>query len=347
MNISLHSLHSIDMATTQDLYKIMQVAPHAEPEVIQAAWKALLAKYHPDKTGLDELAKKLGEAKEILLDPVKRKNYDKALFSLGENEEVVGSYKLVRKIKEGGFGEIYVAEHMLLGEKVCIKKNLDVSPLHTELFVKEAKSIWNLRHHALPAVRDMYQLPDGKWALVMTFIEGPTLAEIVEKYSKRGEVVDPENACWIMERVLDALRYIHYHGVVHGDVKPQNIIVQPEEHTCALVDFGLASIRPNSSSCAEGYTEYFASPESLRGGPLLPESDLYSLGLTMIYTLGGDPKGKRLPKSVSQGIREFLNDLVIVDTARRPHWENVDLVQKLREVRLKEFGRYHTAYKKI
>lgn len=328
-----------------NLYDILQVRPNAQPEVIIAAGRALLQIYHPDKGGDADLAAKINQAREVLLDPSKRKAYDKTLDA--KVGDTIGSYRLVRKMSEGGFGEVYEAVHDVIGERVCIKMNLDVSPLHTDLFIKEARAIWDLRHHALPAVRDFYKLDNGKWALVMSYIPGPTLLQVIEKYQGKNEQMDSEHVCWMMERVLDGLRYMHYHGVVHGDVKPQNIIIQPEEHTCALVDFGLASVRPTSNSQADGYTEIFASPESLRGGPLLPESDLYSLGLTMIYALGGDPRGKRLPKATNPLVRDFISDLVIVDVNRRPHWENTDLVHQLRAVRKKAFGRVHTDYKKL
>ena len=114
-----------------------------------------------------------------------------------------------------------------------------------------------------------------------------------------------------------------------------------------LVDFGLASIRPRAGSHADGYTPYFASPESLTDRPLLPESDLYSLGLTMIYALGGDPQSRRVPKDVPKGVRDFISDLIVYDVHKRPHWDDVDLVQKLGQVRMAEFGREHTNLKKV
>ena len=147
--------------------------------------------------------------------------------------------------------------------------------------------------------------------------------------------------------MLDALRYLHYHGVVHGDVKPQNIIIQPEQHTCALVDFGLASVRPRNDSKTDGYTPVFTSPEALGDRPLLPESDIYSLGITMIYALGGDPRSRRVPKSTPPDVRDFISDMIVRDVLQRPHWDDVDLVQKMRQVRMKTFGREHTNYKKV
>jgi len=327
------------------LYDLLQVKANAEQEVIAASAKALLTKHHPDRGGDNDLCARISEAKAILSDDKKRAKYDKSITP--NKGDIIGNYRLVRKIAEGGFGEVYEATHTITGMTVCIKKNLTVSSLDTELFLKEAAALWDLRHHALPAVRDMFQLPDGKYAMVMSYIPGPTIEQLLDKYKAKGEEIDPENICWIMERVLDALRYMHYHGVVHGDVKPQNIIIQPEQHTCVLVDFGLASVKPSSGSSADGYTPLFASPESLNNKPLLPESDLYSLGLTMIYAFGGDPATRKVPKNVPRGVRDFIADLLVYDVLSRPHWDNVDLVQQLRDVRMKEFGRSHTNFKKI
>ena len=330
---------------TNTLYDILQVQPRAEPEVIAAAAKALLLKNHPDRGGDTDLCAKISEAQTLLKDPKQRKNYDKSIVQ--DTGELIGNYRLVRKLTEGGFGEVYEAKHEITGMKACVKMNLEVSPTDTELFIKEAKALWNLRHHALPAVRDMYKLENGKYAMAMSFIEGPTLEQLTEEYREKGDKIDPENVCWIMDRVLDALRYMHYRGIVHGDVKPQNIIVQREEHTAALVDFGLASVRPQSGSRAEGYTPYFASPEHLGNRPLLPESDLYSLGLSMIYALGGDPNTRKVPKEVPAPVRDFISDLVVYDIFKRPHWQDVDLVKKLREVRIKAFGRENSGNKKV
>jgi serine/threonine protein kinase len=329
----------------QTLYDILQVHPRAETEVINAAAKALMVKHSVDRGGDTAYFQALSEAKVILGSEAKRKEYDREIVA--DEGELIGNYRLVRKMTEGGFGEIYEARHEITGMKACVKMNLEVEPIHTDLFLKEAKALWDLRHHALPAVRDMCRLQNGKYAMVMSFIEGPTLEQLAEEYRDRGETIDPENVCWIMDRVLDALRYMHYRGIIHGDVKPQNIIIQRNEHTAALVDFGLASVKPQSGSYAVGHTPYFASPEHMGNRPLLPESDLYSLGLTMIYALGGDPKALKVPKNVPAPVREFISDLIVYDIFQRPHWQDVDLVKKLREVRLKAFGRENSGNKKL
>jgi len=331
--------------TFVNFYQTLQVHPNADNIVIEAAAKALLKKCHPDKGGRKTVAADVLKARDALLDTDKRQKLDAELRE--KTKGLIGNYQIIKKIAEGGFGEVYEARHVLLDEKVCLKHNKHISPRDTELFKQEAKSIWHLRHHALPAVKDFIELPDGSCAFVMTFIEGPTLEELVEEYEQNKKPIDPENICWIMGRVLDALRYLHYHGVVHGDVKPQNIIVQREEHTCVLVDFGLALVKPTRTSVAEGYTPMFAAPEVFSGRPLLPESDLYSLGLTMIYAMGGDPSKRHMPASIPKEVRDFVGELVIYDVKNRPHWRKVDLVHKLAEVRKKAFGREHTNFKKV
>lgn len=254
----------------------------------------------------------------------------------------IGNYKVIRKIAEGGFGAVYEAKHTLLGEKACIKHSINISDFDTKILIQEAKTIWDLRHFALPAMRDFFILDDGSCALVMSYIEGPTLHQMIEDLHAKGKEMDPEQACWIMSRALDALRYLHYNGVVHGDVKPQNIIVQEKIHAAYLVDFGLASVRPTRDAKAGGYTPLFAAPESTQDKPPLPETDLYCLGLTMIYALGGNPLTRRIPASVPKPIRNFLQELVVYEVAQRPTWEKVNLLESLSEARIEAFGRAHT-----
>jgi serine/threonine protein kinase len=331
-------------------YEILQVQPSADREVIEAAAKALLKKHHPDLGGRNTITSQIVQAKNVLTDTGQRADFDARLRERLDN--TIGPYKVIRKLAEGGFGRVYEARHTILGEKVCIKHSINISDYDKQLFLNEARAVWNLRHHSLPAVRDVMVLEDGSVAIVMTFIEGPTLAELVEEYAAKGgpngeKDIDPENVCWLMDRVLDGLRYMHWHGVVHGDVKPQNIIVQRNTHTCALVDFGLSSVRPDKNASTDGYTPAFASPEALKFKPLLPESDLYSLGMSFIYAVGGDVNKKRVPMSLPQPIREFISELVVFDIRNRPSWERTDLVAKLRKIRIDVFGREHTNLKKI
>jgi serine/threonine protein kinase len=271
---------------TQNLYEILEVSPRARPGVIKSAYDILCEEYSKGKNSA-RILKQIEQAKDTLLDKKKRADYDESRNDL--TGKIIGNYRILEMIAEGGFGKTYKGEQVALDELVCIKHCNEISPQDDEILVEEAKSVWNLRHYSIPAMRDFLELDDGSHALVMSYIPGPTLDKIVDKNRK----LDPEHVAWIAQRILNALKYLHYNGVVHGDVKPKNTIIQPENHMVVLVDYGLSMIKPSRDSESKGYTPYFASPEQERGETLLPESDFYSLGMTMIYALGGE-KGSAL-----------------------------------------------------
>jgi len=251
---------------------------------------------------------------------------------------VIGNYEVVRQIAEGGFGRTYEAKHILLEEKACLKQNLNLTTTDAELLRREAKLLWDVHHHSLPAMRDFFKGSDGSYIMAMSFIEGKGLEKIIEKH----KALHPEEVCWITQRLLNALHYLHSMGIIHGDVKPPNVIVQPNLHNAVLVDYGLASLLPTRKTSAAGYTAIFAAPEIMDGKPPIPESDLYSLGLTMIYALGGDPVNKTHHDHVPKLLQDFIDDLVRYNPLERSNWEKLDLVAKLSDIRQEVFGRRHS-----
>jgi serine/threonine protein kinase len=132
--------------------------------------------------------------------------------------------------------------------------------------------------------------------------------------------------------------------VIHGDLKPSNLIVQEESHQVVMVDFGLALRNPKRGTSSIGYTKVFSPPEQLEADkPLLPESDLYSLGMTMLYALSGKleiVKQRRIPADTPKPMAKFIERLVAQDVVDRPYWgkNREDLVDTFREVRLQCFG---------
>lgn len=326
-----------------DPYKVLELSNRASPAVIKAAYQALIKIHHPDHSGSDKLAKKLNAAYEILSSPDKKKEFDKR-----KNEQtgtVIGSYRVLDSIAEGGFGVTYKGEHVLTKDPVCIKHCLQVSPAHDQVLIQEMKSIWDLRHYAMPVMRDLQRLDDGSLALIMSYIPGPTLEQIVEKAGK----IEPESAAWITERILNALLYLHHHGVIHGDIKPQNVIIQPNSHSVVLVDFGLAMVKPGSSDKSLGYTPLFAPPEQIAGKALLPASDYYSLGMLMLYALNGGNANKRVekkevPSTVPDPMAHFIASLIKKDVLARPQ-EN--LFETFVKVRQQSFGRTRSGMKNI
>lgn len=321
----------------KNLYEILGVHPKAPPEVIEAAWKARMLKAHPDKGGRNSIAAKINKAKSVLTNENKRADYDEYLRK--QNKGLIGNYRVIEQIGEGGFGRTYKAEHVTLEELACLKQNIDITPQDTELLIKEAKTLWHIHHYSLPTLRDFFQEKDGSCVLAMSYVDGVPLNDIVEK--KGG--VDPEHVSWMTQRLLNALHYLHFHGVVHCDVKPHNIIIKPKEHNAILVDYGFASLQPGRKTMPEGYTPAFAAPELMGNKPPIPETDLYGLGCTMIYALGGNPIAKTYPKGIPSPMKDYFNALVLHDAKRRPNWKKTDLVKDISKIRQDVFGRRHSS----
>jgi len=311
-------------------FKILEVDPKASDEVITAAYETLGRIGGVDQKTLDEA---LAEALAHTPEPI-------------EKGKVVGNYRITNLIAEGGFGTTYKAEHILSKRPVCIKHALHISASDTALLLDEARLCWDLRHWGIPAMRDIIEMPDGSLAIVMSFIPGPTLQQIREQ-PMYEEGIDPEHVAWITERVLNILKYLHFNGVVNGDVKPSNIIVQPESHHVALVDYGLSILRPKSGDKAKGCTPLYASPEHEDGLPLIPESDLFSLGKTMIFALGGDPGRVKVPGDTPRSMCEFIKNLIRNDPNDRPNWDKIDLCDVMQEIRMKDFGRKSSNMKEM
>lgn len=323
-----------------DPYKVLEVSNRASNLVIKAAYQALMKKYHPDHGGTKEQAQELNEAYETLSDTSKRKEYDEDAND--KKGTVIGNYKVLSSIAEGGFGCTYKGEHVLTKDPVCIKHCSMVSPSHDKILIQEMKSVWDLRHYSLPVMRDLQRLDDGSLALIMSYIPGPTLEQIVEKAGK----IEPESMAWITDRILNALLYLHHHGVIHGDIKPQNVIVQPETHSVVLVDFGLAMVKPGSSDKSIGYTPIFASPEQIEGKTLLPASDYYGVGMLMVYALNGGKHmdKKRVPGNIPDPMCDFIHRVTKKDVLTRPQQNAYDDFVKVRQ---QSFGRTQSGMKGI
>lgn len=328
------------MKAIHDPYKVLEVSNRASAAVIKAAYHALAKKYHPDQGGTKEQFEELTEAYETLSDDDKRKDFDKSANE--KSGTIIGNYRVLSAIAEGGFGTTYKGEHVLTKDPVCIKHCSRVSPSHDAILIQEMKSVWDLRHYALPVMRDLQRLDDGSMALVMSYIPGPTLEQVVEKAGK----LDPETMAWISDRIFNALMYLHHHGVIHGDIKPQNVIVQPDTHSVVLVDFGLAMVKPGSSDKSLGYTPIFASPEQIAGKVLLPASDYYGVGMLMVYGLNGGKHmdKKQVPSNVPDAMCDFIHSVTKKDVLARPQR---DVYDDFVQVRQKAFGRTRSGMKTI
>lgn len=261
---------------------------------------------------------------------------------MGKKRTIVGNYEIVRQIGEGGFAYTYLARHTLLGTYACLKQNIELDPEDREILLKEAKMLYNLDFYCLATVRDVIELDDESIVVVMRFVDGAELYKLKEEMYPGG--IDPEAVCWMTQRLLETMRYLHSESIVHGDIKPQNIILAESRkypgfasHAAWLVDFGLATLRPKRMTRCPGYTPAFAAPEQLAGKPPIPETDVYGLGATMIHTLGGDIGSMTMPDSVPRRMQEYFSRMVVRQPLRRPS-DLGKLQRELSDMRQKLFG---------
>ncbi|MBI5420854.1 MAG: protein kinase [Parcubacteria group bacterium] len=330
----------------KDFYKILEVSPGASQAVIEAAYNTLIEQRHLGRDSGELEITDFHEAFEVLSSPIRRRKYDTERGDLLGKviQGTSGAYRVIERISAGKFWHTYRGEHILLGKSVCIKHAMFVSAVFEEKLLREARVIWDIRHYSIPVARDIIRLEDGSLALVMSYIEGKTLATIIREHGS----LDSEHVAWIAERVLNVLNYLHDEGVVHGDVQPANVIVQASSHRLVLVDYGLALVKPTEKSGVDGFTPLFASPEAKGGGPLLPESDYFSLGMMMIYALLGEKIfliDQKIPANVPSALREFIERLIVSELHLRPDREKEDLFETIQKVRKQVFGRRRSEMK--
>lgn len=206
-----------------------------------------------------------------------------------------GRYKIRESIAKGGMGSIYRAWDTRLNVAVAVKEMIPQMGIdsHTlaqlrHQFHQEAQTLARLNHPNLVRVTDFFE-EGGNVYLVMDFIEGESIADLI---SRQGALPENEVLLWV-DQVLDALAYCHAQGVIHRDVKPQNIIIRSDGRA-VLVDFGLVKLwdprNPRTQEIIQGMgTPGYAPPEQYDMGMGYTDarSDIYSLGATLYHALTG------------------------------------------------------------
>ncbi len=255
---------------------------------------------------------------------------------------IVGNYKIQKLLGEGAFGWTYTGKHVLLGTKVCLKREKTRQEPYMTMFREEARLVALLRHPSLPTLMDYHEsdmdIGGGDkmgQIMVLSYIEGSSLEADVEQNGP----IDDEHICWIIDRVLGALSYLHgRHGMIHCDLKPANAILDTPDHNVTLVDLGMAALKPDAQTLAKGGTPDYMPPEFALGLPPIPASDLYSLGKMIIFCAGGDVASGNCPANMNPKLIELVNSLIRRDPTQRPQ-DATRLRGSLAVLRNEMFGR--------
>src|SRR5262245_41651309 len=209
----------------------------------------------------------------------------------------IGHYQILSRLGSGGMGEVYLAEDLKLARKVAIKflsPTLMVDEQARKRLLREARAAAALDH---PNICTIYEVGDeaGRSFIVMQYVEGETLAARIER-----ERLELSEALDIAILVAEALQEAHQHGIIHRDVKPQNLMLTPRGQVKVL-DFGLAKVARErvvameeadtlslmSTPGAIVGTAPYMSPEQVRGERLDARSDIFSFGTTLYEMVSG------------------------------------------------------------
>lgn len=225
---------------------------------------------------------------------------------------------------KGGFGQIQKQRDRVLERLVAVKKlHMLVDPESRERFIREAKTLAAMSHPNVPAIYDV-KFSDDETLIYFEFIEGENLRQVIES----GQIPSIHQAVSWFSQVASALEHAHSLGIIHRDVKPENIIIAKNGAAAYLVDFGIALNPDDVRRITErGYvigTPAYMSPEQREGDEVTSASDIYTVGITLYETLCGRlPMGGHYEplsdsnEAVPPSIDELIKACLITDPVRR------------------------------
>src|SRR5213594_2807958 len=225
---------------------------------------------------------------------------------LALQELLAGRYSIERELGRGGMGIVLLARDVALDRPVAIKllpPHLATRAHERDRFLQEARTAAGLAHPNIVPIH----LVEARGELVffvMGFVDGETLRDRVE----RAGPLPPRLAMKLLQEVAWALGYAHQRGVIHRDVKPDNIMIERATERALVTDFGIALGTRDAASASGPVvgTARYMSPEQACGEPVDARSDLYSLGATFFYALAGRApfEGTTLPAILAKQITE-------------------------------------------
>ncbi len=260
---------------------------------------------------------------------------------------IAGKYRLLSLLGSGNAGAVYRGVHADLGREVAVKV-LHAQNQHEAQFVKrfkgEARAASKLDHRNVTRVLDFGQEPDGLLYLVMEYVAGRSLEEVLQA----GGRLPALRVVEIGVQVCNALVLAHKEGIIHRDIKPENLLLVPsvddelaEADLVKVCDFGMAKLKnpgPDEGELTIGGmicgSPAYMSPEQIRGGELDSRTDIYALGMTMYEALTAahpftadtlvelfmkhENEPPRRPSHFVPGIDPLLEDILMRALAKRP-----------------------------
>jgi serine/threonine-protein kinase len=257
----------------------------------------------------------------------------------------VDGYVVRSRLGTGGMGIVYEGEHKVIGKRAAIKvlrPEFSEDPKQLERLVAEARAVNEVGHRGIIDVFGYGQLPDGRQCIVMEYLDGQPLEDVLKAHKKANTKMPIIEVLEVLDEVLSALNAAHSAKVVHRDLKPSNIFMvhQRDARFVKLLDFGIAKLgalggsTPVSRASMIAGTPTYMAPEQARGAAAAPTMDLYSVGvmafemLTNVAPFDADSvvgmlmmhaeTPARRPSELNPEVPDALDELVLRLLAKKP-----------------------------
>jgi len=245
---------------------------------------------------------------------------------LPKTEDRIANYLLDTLIGTGSFGQVWKARHFLPAVKQTVAIKIPTDPQYVRQLQREGLATFGLNHPNIVRPLDLDPYADPPY-LIMEYVAGGSLRAVIDRHPSGLQI---ERAVTIFRAMLEALRAAHALEVVHGDVKPANVLIAGDAEgtdftagQVKLTDFGLARVRGNvlasvmQSATLEGEAQKrfggtlaYMAPEQRDAGTADQRSDLYSAGVVLFEMLTGvRPQGGDLPSQVRPGLPAYLDEI--------------------------------------
>lgn len=251
-------------------------------------------------------------------------------------------YRVVKLLGQGGFGAVYRVWDIRMDRPMALKENLDTTFEAQQQFKREAQILFDLAHPNLPRVIDHFVISQQGQYLVMEFVEGEDLKDMLAR--GRGPLPEAQVLEWIGQ-VCDALTYLHSQNppIIHRDIKPANIKITPEGKAM-LVDFGIAKIYDahlQTTQGARAVTPGYSPLEQYGRGKTDARSDIYALGATLYTMLTGIAP----PESIQLDLGTTLQMPSVINPNVSPSVDRATLkaMQRIPDQRFQSAAEFKTA----
>ena len=226
------------------------------------------------------------------------------------NNIICNRYKILDHLGTGGMATVWLGYDTILDRKVAIKTfKIDANDTDAvKRFNREAKAVTSLSHPNIVSIYDVENEGDFYY-LILEYVEGMTLKDYMAKNPK----MPVETIVYIAKQIADGLSHAHQNGIIHRDIKPQNILMN-NDLTCKITDFGIARAYGDTTLTQTNQmlgTVYYLSPEQARGNVATAQSDIYSLGILIFEMITGQIpfKGESAVAIALKHLQEELPDI--------------------------------------